>query len=122
MSETARRLAYGHGSDVVRRLIARPIRLGTLQSPALIPAQDEPVAELIQDDAEVAAPATPDQTDRLKLEVTLMKAVLKAERRENENLRAAIGLAQAPGAFGTEARAVHERWAEIVDRLLQGRA
>ena len=122
MAEAARRMGYGHGSDVVRRLIARPIRLQAAPPAGPSPAEVEPA-----DDADEVASI--DETDspssailRLRTEMMLLKAVLQAERRENTNLRASVGLEDADETLGDEARAVRDRWATLVDRLLHAPA
>lgn len=122
MAEAARRTGYGHGSDVVRRLIARPIRVHALPPAKATVAETEPA------DVGDIAP-TLDETDlppsdlaRLRTEMMLLKAVLMAERRENASLRAAVGLDDANHVLSDDARVVRDRWATLVDRLLHAPA
>ena len=127
MAETARRTGYGHGSDVVRRLIARPIRLQAMQPAMPVvaePAASEEPVEATETGADetVENQAAIPNADRLQTEMLLLKAVLQAERRENKSLRACIGLDAVDEALGDEARAVRARWAALVDRLLHAPA
>lgn len=113
MAEPAWRMRNENGSDAVRRLIARPIRIDLAQSSPLgapVAAGDE------TDDLDRGADA-----ERLRAEVMVMKAVLASERRETAQLRACIGLDADDAAelLTDEARAVRDRWATLVDRLLQ---
>lgn len=110
MAEAARRTGNGLGADVARRLIARPLRLQG-QRPTAPTRAAAPVA-----DEDIVVPAA-DPARRLAAENLVMKAVIKAERRENALLRAAVG-ADSETTLGDEARAVRDRWAGIVDRLL----
>ncbi|GEP02610.1 hypothetical protein [Methylobacterium oxalidis] len=108
MADAARRIRDGGGSDVVRRLIARPIRLDVARlasSPVPPPAADDAPEE----DADLA---------RLRAEMTVMKAVLEAERRETAKLRETVHRVAGPEPVGDEARAVRDRWATLVDGLL----
>ncbi|GJE53635.1 MULTISPECIES: hypothetical protein [Methylobacterium] len=118
MAEAARRTGYGHGSDVVRRLIARPIRMRATPAvrtvmPDLEPAQPAAITPGIDE-----TDAPPSDIARLRTEMMLLKAVLMAERRENASLRACVGFDDADQTLGDEARAVRDRWATLVDRLL----
>ena len=117
MIEPARRKGSGHSSDVVRRLIARPIRTRVAQSREPVrndpPAQAEPQP---QPSAEAAAPAA--EPGRSDAEFLILKAVLQSERRENASLRACLGFDAEDAARGEEARAMRDRWAALVDRLL----
>ncbi|GJE43327.1 hypothetical protein [Methylobacterium soli] len=112
MAELARRVRDGSGSDVVRRLIARPIRIDFTRPSA--PAPDFE-AEALEDEAE------PEAADlaRLRAEMLVMKAVLQAERQESAALRAQVhDIAAADEALTPESRAVRDRWAALVDTLL----
>lgn len=117
MIEPARRTGSGQGSDAVRRLIARPIRTRVAQGretrPVTPPIQAEPPAP--QSAAVANAAADPDRNDA---ELMILKAVLKSERRENANLRARLGLDTADETLSDEARAMRDRWAALVDKLL----
>lgn len=118
MAEAARRAGYGHGSDVVRRLIARPIRMNA--APVAKPVVSEPAPSNASAPIEAIDGSDAPSPDivRLRREMMLLKAVLHAERRENESLRACVGLDEADETLGEEARAVRDRWATLVDRLL----
>ena len=48
-----------------------------------------------------------------------MKAVLKAERSENANLRSQIGNVGVPAVPNDDIRQVRDRWATLVDQLLR---
>lgn len=139
MAEAASRFRETSGSDVVRRLIARPIRLDPPRV-ALAPTAFEMRAEaLIADAAEADAAvegidaedagfddedagfddeAEDGVVERLQAEMVVMKAILTAERAEVASLRARIALHVEPEPIGEEARATRERWAGMVDRLL----
>ena len=123
MAEAALRLGdeFGlggdFGSDIVRRLMARPIRTGTAPkradiAPAALPA--EAWAEV----AEEAAPS--DDLARLRSEIMVMKAVLRAEREEAASIRASVERLAGPAPLSPEACAVRDRWAALVDQLLDG--
>lgn len=123
MAEAALRLGndFGHGedfgSDIVRRLMDRPIRVGATQkradvSPVALPA--EPPVETVEEiplDADLA---------RLRSEILVMKAVLRAERAESASIRASVERLAGPEPLSPEARAVRDRWAALVDKLLDG--
>lgn len=97
-------------TGIVRRLMARPIRVVEDVAPALatsIPA--------VAAGRSVSASA---ETSQLKAEVMVMKAVLGAERREAERLRACISRIDAAEPLTPEAQAVRDRWAALVDHLL----
>ncbi|MEA1830533.1 hypothetical protein U8607_00430 [Methylobacterium durans] len=110
MADAARRVRDGGGSDLVRRLIARPIRLDIARNasaPVPLPVQE--------------ADEGPDEGSdlaRLRAEMTVMKAVLEAERREAAKLRATVDSVVGAEPVGAEARAVRDRWATLVDGLL----
>lgn len=143
MAEAVRRFGEASGSDVVRRLIARPIRLDPPRMAATIPTStsfamasadpvDEPGEGPVPDTAGDAAAfegiAFADETfdeepeddvvERLQAEMAVMKAILMAERAEAASLRARIAQHVEPEPIGAEARATRERWAGMVDRLL----
>ena len=109
MIEATRRRSPAPTGSAMRRLMTRPIhaQLGAAAQPrpavteAAVDASDEAVDDLA----------------RLRLEVMMMKAALAAERRESEALRASLGLAESE-TLGEEARAVRERWAALVERLI----
>ena len=145
MAEAARRFRETSGSDVVRRLIARPIRLDPPRVVAAMPAPtaferrgkassakasspETSITETIVDDAapEVVEAEDPglddeaeeDVVERLQAEMAVMKAILMAERAEAASLRARMEQQVEPEPIGAEARATRERWAGMVDRLL----
>lgn len=133
MVEAVRRFRETGGSDIVRRLIARPIRL----DPPRRAARAEPAAAapMVPDAAFEAAPACDDLADgafgdgpedgdvvgRLQVEMALMKAILMAERAESAALRARIGQESEPEALGPEAGANRARRAGRADRLFSAR-
>ena len=139
MAEAARRFRETSGSDVVRRLIARPIRLDAPRSaaptayamPAYEPADARLEAAFATSEHEMAAledlelqdgtfdgEPEEDVVERLQAEMAVMKAILMAERAEAASLRARMALHVEPEPIGAEARATRERWAGMVDRLL----
>ncbi|WP_244612401.1 hypothetical protein [Methylobacterium haplocladii] len=106
----------------MRRLIARPIRM---QATPIV----RPVAAEVEPAGQATVAAGIDETDippsdiaRLRTEMMLLKAVLQAERTENASLRACVGFDEADEKLGDEARAVRDRWATLVDRLLHSAA
>ncbi|GJE60656.1 hypothetical protein [Methylobacterium trifolii] len=117
MAEAARRFQQAGGSDVVRRLLARPIRLEQRQP---IPAAPSlPLDASVDEDWDEAdADEASDDVARLETELTLTKAILQAERRELAALRARIEPAQEDD-LSEEGRAVRQRWALLVDNLLR---
>jgi hypothetical protein len=134
MIEATKRRSPAPSGSAMRRLMTRPIHahLAVVAQPRTILA--EPAADLATEaaaqvtaDAPVEHPASPSSEagtatgeadlTRLRLEVAMMKAALAAERRESEALRASLGLA-ASESLGDEARAVRERWAALVERLI----
>jgi len=127
MAESARRSEDGVSGDALRRLIARPIRVHAARAaepvrmdvvqPVLDPAPLSAAPRDVPADTTSAHPA-PADLGRLKAEMLVMKAVLAAERRETKTLRATIGLDEADETLGEEARAVRDRWAALVDRIL----
>jgi hypothetical protein len=123
MAEAALRLGDGFGlgedfgSDIVKRLMARPIRTGPTGKrvdigPAALPP--EPRAEAVEE----IAPDT--DLARLRSEILVMKAVLRAEREENAGIRASVERLAGPEPLSPEACAVRDRWAALVDKLLDG--
>lgn len=121
MAEAALRLGdeHGHGrsldTDLVRRLMARPIRSGTVPAPrvaAPLPSPTEPPPSVAGDAGESSDLA------RLRSEILVMKAVLRAERAEAATVRASVERLAGPAPVSPEARAVRDRWAALVDQLL----
>ncbi|MDE3745353.1 hypothetical protein [Methylobacterium radiotolerans] len=122
MAEAARRYQQAGGSDLVRRLMARPVRLEQqvrtrmpLRDPRPVDARAETYAETFADDAEARDEA--DEIARLETELQVMKAVLRAQRQEVESLRAQRQLLT-ESAPTDDVRATRERWAALVDSLL----
>ncbi|KAB1073064.1 hypothetical protein [Methylobacterium planeticum] len=111
MAESARRVRDGGGSDVVRRLIARPIRIDVTR-----PSAPAPVYEAEPDEDEGEAENA--DLARLRGEMLVMKAVLQAERQESAHLRAQVRSVAEAEPLTPEARAVRDRWSSLVDRLL----
>ncbi|GJD45385.1 hypothetical protein AFCDBAGC_3257 [Methylobacterium cerastii] len=135
MAEAARRFRETSGSDVVRRLIARPIRLDPPHMVAAMPTPtaferraeasfsetiaDEAALEAVEaEDADFDDEVEEDVVERLQAEMAVMKAILMAERAEAASLRARMEQYVEPEPIGAEARATRERWAGMVDRLL----
>ena len=107
MAEAARRYQQTGGGDLVRRLMARPVRLEQ-QVRTRLPLTSHVDAE---------ADDEPDVIDRLEIELQVMKAVLRAQRREVESLRAQRQVLS-ESADSDDVRATRERWASLVDSLL----
>lgn len=122
MAVSARRIENGLGGDALRRLMARPIHVHAARAaePVRPASAPEPVVEPAP--AAGSAREAPADLDRLKAEMLVMKAVLAAERRETRTLRTTIGLEAADETLGEEARAVRDRWASLVDRILHATA
>lgn len=113
MNEATRRRSPAPNDSAMRRLMTRPIHAHRAVAAPVRPVAPEalaPSAEADESSADLA---------RLRLEVAVMKAALAAERRESEALRASLGLAE-PEGLSDEARAVRERWASLVERLIHG--
>lgn len=122
MAEAARRYQQAGGSDLVRRLMARPVRLEQqvrtrmpLRDPRRVDAFADAYADEAADDAEARDEA--DEIARLEAELQVMKAVLRAQRQEVESLRAQRQLLT-ESAPTDDVRATRERWAALVDSLL----
>ena len=114
MAEAARRFESRSNPDVVRRLIARPIRL---EHSRLVPPPPEPevLPEPFEPKVEAAVTGERD-VEVLEAELALLKAVLQAERDEVAQLRARLALADDEPEM--DVRAIRERWAALVDHLL----
>ncbi|MCJ2087029.1 hypothetical protein MKK88_13670 [Methylobacterium sp. E-005] len=121
MAEAARRYQQAGSSDLLRRLMARPVRLDPQARMRLpLPGHDlqrtsapenEPDEDLFDDSDEAEAIA------RLETELQVMKAVLRAQRQEVEALRAQRQFLT-ESAASDDVRATRERWAALVDSLL----
>jgi hypothetical protein len=99
-------------TGLVRRLMARPLRA----APDIAVVHEVPAAAPISVATSVTAAAG--EVSRLKAEVMVMKAVLGAERREVDRLRACISRIDGAEPLSPEAQAVRDRWAALVDHLL----
>ena len=80
-----------------------------------------PEPETDDEDDRSPEPDSADLTRQLESQIMVMKAVLRAERFENERLRACLDM-DGDAELGPEAQAVRERWADLVDRLLHASA
>ncbi|MGU3359816.1 hypothetical protein ACLBWX_05725 [Methylobacterium sp. M6A4_1b] len=100
-------------TGLVRRLMARPLRAAPEPTPIVPEAQVRPVPV-----TEAMPVSASGEVSRLKAEVMVMKAVLGAERRESERLRACISRIDGAEPLTPEAQAVRDRWAALVDHLL----
>ncbi|MDP4023400.1 hypothetical protein Q8W71_12245 [Methylobacterium sp. NEAU 140] len=110
MAEAARRYQQTGGSDLVRRLIARPVRQEHQARTRLsLPSYDPDPTEAEAEEADAIA--------RLEAELAVTKAVLRAQRQEVEALRAQRRLMTEAGP-DEDVRATRERWAALVDSLL----
>jgi hypothetical protein len=107
MAEAARRFQPTGSPDVVRRLMARPVRLA-YQARTRLPSDHETAPAPCRAEA-VAA--------KLEVELSVMKAVVRVQRREIEALRAQRQLL-IECAPDEEVRATRERWAALVDGLI----
>ena len=110
MAEAARRFQPAGSPDLVRRMIARPVRLAH-QSRTRLPEHEA---------APVQAPATARAEAaiaRLEAELGVMKAVVRVQRQEIESLRAQRRLLT-ESSPDDDVRATRERWADLVDSLL----
>ncbi|MCJ2140369.1 hypothetical protein [Methylobacterium sp. E-066] len=122
MAEAARRYQQVGSSDLVRRLIARPVRLEQQARTRLplpgqaLPGQEARVSSAPQDDLSEDLDEA-DEIARLETELQVMKAVLRAQRQEVEALRAQRQLLT-ESAASDDVRATRERWASLVDTLL----
>lgn len=113
MAEAVRRLQTAGSPDLVRRLMARPVRLAH-QARTRLPEREAEVASPVA----AAGPeaATPD-LGRLATELEVLKAILRAQRKEVESLRAQRQLLT-ESSPDDDVRATRERWAALVDSLL----
>ena len=117
MAEAARRYQQAGSSDLLRRLMARPVRLDQ-QARTRLPLSghdrlhaDAPGDDLLDESDEAEAIV------RLETELQVMKAVLRAQRQEVESLRAQRQVLT-ESAPSDDVRATRERWAALVDSLL----
>ncbi|MCJ2016095.1 MULTISPECIES: hypothetical protein [unclassified Methylobacterium] len=123
MAEAARRYQQAGSSDLLRRLMARPVRLDQQARIRLpLPGQDRhhaaaPVDEHAGEPDEDLFDESDDAITRLETELQVMKAVLRAQRQEVESLRAQRQVLT-DSAPSDDVRATRERWAALVDSLL----
>lgn len=115
MAEAARRFQPAGSPDLVRRMIARPVRVAhqartRLPEREAAPAAVAPVMSPFMARAEAAV-------TRLEAELAVMKAVVRVQRQEIESLRAQRRLLT-ESSPDDDVRATRERWAELVDSLL----
>ena len=117
MAEAARRYQQAGSSDLVRRLMARPVRMEQ-QARTRLPLSDrEP---RLSDTAHADHGDGPDEAEeiaRLETELQVAKAVLRAQRQEVASLRAQRQVLT-ESAPDDDVRATRERWAALVDALL----
>ncbi len=124
MAEPVRRFQTAESPDLLRRLIARPARLAHQARTRLperegmpVPPAPAPQPVATSSPAEAVRPGL----DRLETELEVLKAVLRAQRKEVESLRAQRKVLT-ESSPDDDVRATRERWAELVDSLLlQGR-
>jgi hypothetical protein len=121
MAEAARRFQQAGSSDLVRRLMARPVRLEQqartrLPLPGRAARPSDESLDAYADDLSAEADEA-DEIARLETELQVMKAVLRAQRQEVEALRAQRQLLT-DSAPTDDVRATRERWAALVDSLL----
>jgi hypothetical protein len=122
MAEAARRYQQAGSSDLLRRLMARPVRLDQ-QARTRMPLSgrdrhhaDAPVDERASEPDEDLFDEA-DAIARLETELQVMKAVLRAQRQEVQSLRAQRQVLT-ESAPSDDVRATRERWAALVDSLL----
>jgi hypothetical protein len=106
MAEAARRFQPAGSPDLVRRLMARPVRLA-YQARTRLPDHETAPAPCR---AEAVAA-------KLEVELSVMKAVVRVQRREIESLRAQRQLL-IDCSPDEDVRATRERWAALVDGLI----
>lgn len=111
MAEVARRFQPTGSPDLVRRMIARPVRLAH-QARTRLPDHDATLAT----SAPLAGRAEAAMS-RLEAELGVMKAVVRAQRQEIESLRAQRRLLT-ESCPDDDVRATRERWAALVDTLI----
>ncbi|WP_267427427.1 hypothetical protein [Methylobacterium sp. GC_Met_2] len=123
MAEAARRYQQAGSSDLLRRLMARPVRLDQQARIRLpLPGRDRhhadaPVEEHAGGPDADLFDESDDAITRLETELQVMKAVLRAQRQEVESLRAQRQVLT-ESAPSDDVRATRERWAALVDSLL----
>ena len=98
-------------TSIVRRLMARPLRVVAEMTASVPDAEHVPAVEPKADGSAL-------EVSRLRAEVMVMKAVLGAERREADRLRTCITRMDESEPLTPEAQAVRDRWAALVDTLL----
>jgi hypothetical protein len=113
MAEAVRRFQTAGSPDLVRRLMARPVRLAHQARTRLPEREAAGATPAVTAEAEVAAP----DLGRLETELEVLKAILRAQRKEVESLRAQRQLLT-ESSPDDDVRATRERWAALVDSLL----
>lgn len=108
MAEAARRFQPTGSPDLVRRMIARPVRLAHQARTRLFEHETTSGSSAGRAEAAIA---------RLEAELSVMKAVARVQRQEIESLRAQRRLLT-ESAPDDDVRATRERWAALVDSLL----
>lgn len=108
MAEAARRFQPAGSPDLVRRMIARPVRLAH-QARTRLPEHEATSASFTnRTEAAIA---------KLEVELGVMKAVVRVQRQEIDSLRAQRRLLT-ESSPDDDVRATRERWAALVDSLL----
>lgn len=113
MAEAAWQVRAEHDSDIVRRLVARPLRFGSSGHSATVVELVVTSDTQSDEDEDVS-----DDFTRMHTEMVVLKAVLNAERQEAAHLRNRIKDVADQTPISDEARAVRDRWAALVDQLL----
>ncbi|MCJ2080830.1 hypothetical protein MKK49_06020 [Methylobacterium sp. J-090] len=114
MGEAALRNDASFDTSIVRRLMARPLRLVETPMAEIVPLRAATPSTESVEPAEASADVA-----RLKAQLQVMKAVLRSERDETAHLRARIAtIAESDAPLTPEAQAVRDRWAALVDQLL----
>ena len=117
MAEAARRYQQAGSSDLVRRLMARPVRMEQ-QARTRLPLSDrDPRLSATAPAEHGDGPEEAEEIARLETELQVAKAVLRAQRQEVESLRAQRQILT-ESAPDDDVRATRERWAALVDSLL----
>lgn len=110
MAEAARRFPTAGSPDLVRRMIARPVRLVNQTRTRLPEREGAALPSAVE-------PASEAALNRLEAELGVMKAVVRVQREEIDSLRAQRQLL-AESSPDDDVRATRERWASLVDSLL----
>ena len=114
MAQAARQEQAETGSDIVRRLVARPLRLRIVDNAPVVTTPMD-----VQDTDAEADDDLASDVMRLTTEVTLMKAVLKAERREIASLRSQIEMVGGATLPIEDLRHVRDSLATLVNQFIR---